>query len=253
MRPIQFEPASLVKLLKKQRVATLDELKGALGTKVTVTVFRKLKALAYRTSYSHRGRYYTLDEIARFDARGLWRFRDVRFSRHGTLLSTAEAFVRVSEKGFFASELEDDLGVVGVKDALATLVGRGQIAREKISGRYLYCSPEPAEKRRQLLLRETQEEELLLGAVAGGTLPEELKAAIVVFYSVLDERQRRLYAALESLKLGHGGDRKIAGLLDLDPGTVAQGRRDLLRREFEVERIRREGAGRRPLEKKRRR
>lgn len=253
MRPIQFKPASLVKLLKKQRVATLDDLKDALGTNVTVTVFRKLKALAYRTSYSHRGRYYTLDEIARFDARGLWRFRDIRFSRYGTLLSTAAAFVRASEKGFFASELEDDLGVVGVKDALATLVGRGQIVREKLSGRYLYCSPEPAEKRRQLLLRETQEEERLLGAAAGGTLPEELKAAIVVFYSVLDERQRRLYAALESLKLGHGGDRKIAGLLDLDPGTVAQGRRELLRREFEVERIRREGAGRKPLEKKRRR
>lgn len=254
MRPIQFKPGSLVKLLKKQRVATLEELKGALGTQVTVTVFRKLKALAYRTSYSHSGRYYTLDEIARFDARGLWRFRAVRFSRYGTLLSTAEAFVRASDKGFFASELEDDLGVVGVKDALATLVGRGHISREKISGRYLYCASEPAEKRRQLLLRETQEEERLLGAAAGGgTLPEELKAAIVVFYSVLDERQRRLYAALESLKLGHGGDRKIAGLLDLDPGTVAQGRRDLLRREFEVERVRREGAGRKPLEKKRRR
>lgn len=253
MRPIQFEATRLVKLLKKQRVATLNELKGALGTKVTVTVFRKLKALAYRTSYSHRGRYYTLDEIARFGERGLWTFRDVRFSRYGTLLSTAEAFVRASEKGFFASELEDDLGVVGVKDALATLVGRGQIAREKISGRYLYCSLQPAEKRRQLLLREAQEEELLLGGRAGGTLPEELKAAIVVFYSILDERQRRLYAALESLKLGHGGDRKIAGLLDLDVGTVAQGRRELLRREVEVDRIRREGSGRKPLEKKRRR
>jgi len=253
MRPIQFQTASLVKLLKKQRVATLDELKVALGTKVTVTVFRKLKALAYRSSYSHRGRYYTLDEIARFDERGLWRFRDIRFSRYGTLLLTAAAFVRASERGFFASELENELGAVGVKDALATLVGRDQLARKEFSGRYLYCSPEPSKKRRQLLLREAQEEELLLGGMAGGTLPEELKAAIVVFYSILDERQRRLYAALESLKLGHGGDRKIAGLLDLDVGTVAEGRHELLRREFEVERIRRVGAGRKPLEKKRRR
>ena len=29
-----------------------------------VTVFRKLSELEYRTSYSHRGRYYTLDELA---------------------------------------------------------------------------------------------------------------------------------------------------------------------------------------------
>ncbi len=36
--------------------------------------------------------------------------------------------------------------------------------------------------------------------------PNELKAAIVLFYSLLDEQQRRLYAGLESLRLGHGGD-----------------------------------------------
>jgi hypothetical protein len=30
--------------------------------------------------------------------------------------------------------------------------------------------------------------------------------AIVVFYSLLDERQRRLYAGLEATKIGHGGD-----------------------------------------------
>jgi len=30
---------------------------------------------------------------------------------------------------------------------------------------------------------------------------------MVLFYSLLDEKQRRLYAALESLEWGHGGDR----------------------------------------------
>ena len=33
---------------------------------------------------------------------------------------------------------------------------------------------------------------------------EELKASILLFYSLLDEQQRRLYAGLESLKLGRG-------------------------------------------------
>src|SRR5712691_2802021 len=53
-------------------VATLDEMKQSLGTPVGLTVFRKLKPLDYLTSYSHRGRYYTLREIARFDDHGLW-------------------------------------------------------------------------------------------------------------------------------------------------------------------------------------
>ena len=59
-------------------------------------------------------------------------------------------------------------------------------------------------------------------------VPEELRAAIVLFASLLDERQRRLYAGLESLKCGWGGDTRIAGLLGIDSGTVARGRRQLL-------------------------
>ncbi len=70
---------------------------------------------------------------------------------------------------------------------------------------------------------------------------------------MLDEQQRRLYAGLESLKMGHGGDQAIADLLGLDAGTVARGRHHLLDRDVTVERVRRAGAGRRPVEKKRQR
>jgi len=82
------------------RIATLDELKQALGTPVDVTVFRKLKPLDYLTSYSHRGRYDTLREIASFNDNGLWSQATVWFSRFGTLLATAEAFVNRSPRGF---------------------------------------------------------------------------------------------------------------------------------------------------------
>ena len=43
----------------------------------------------------------------------------------------------------------------------------------------------------------------LVGPIPDADLvPEELRAAIVLFASLLDERQRRLYAGLESLKCG---------------------------------------------------
>jgi len=251
MRPELFHAADIAALLRRQKVATLTDLKQALGTDVAVTVFRKLKTLVYRTSYSHRGRYYTLDEVARFDERGLWAFKSILFSKFGTLLSTAEAFVKSSEKGCFAGELESALGV-GVKDALLKLVRRGSVAREEVSGRYLYCSPEPATRRQQALARQAQEEAMLAGGLGLGILPDEMKAAIVMFYGLLDEKQRRLYAGIESLKWGHGGDRKIAELLRMDAETVARGRQELLAQDFETERVRRPGAGRKPLEKKRR-
>ena len=46
------------------------------------------------TSYSHRGRFYTLREIARFGSDGLWSRDPAWFSRYGTLLATAEAFIK---------------------------------------------------------------------------------------------------------------------------------------------------------------
>jgi len=67
----------------------------------------------------------------------------------------------------------------------------------------------------------------------------------VLFYSLLDERQRRLYAGLQALKVGHGGDTQVAELLGIDPSTVARGRRELLSGEVEHGRVRRAGAGRR--------
>src|SRR5437879_12846122 len=111
MRPLSFRSDELRSLLRRSQIATLDELKHALGTSIDVTVFRKLKPLDYLTSYSHRGRYYTLLEVARFDEHGLWSSADIWFSRFGTLLATAEAFANRSARGYFADELARALHV----------------------------------------------------------------------------------------------------------------------------------------------
>src|SRR5437667_12516324 len=93
MRPLSFRSDALQALLLRNQIATLDELKQALGTPVNVTVFRKLKPLDYLTSYSHRGRYYTVREIARFDDNGLWSQAAVWFYRFVTLAATADSAV----------------------------------------------------------------------------------------------------------------------------------------------------------------
>ncbi len=111
MRTEVFHAKDLAKLLRKRKVATIGQLKQALGTDVDMTVFRKLKQLEYLSSYSHRGKFYTLTDIPCFDENGLWSIRDVRFSRFGTLLDTAEFLVENSEQGYFADELRGLLQV----------------------------------------------------------------------------------------------------------------------------------------------
>ena len=111
MRPTRFHPEPLKRMLLRKHIATMPELKQALGTSSDATVFRKLEGLFYASSYSHRGSYYTLREIAEFDEYGLWSHRGVHFSEYGTLVSTAEHFVEQSEAGWQARELEAILQV----------------------------------------------------------------------------------------------------------------------------------------------
>ena len=79
----------LANLLRDPKVATMSQLKSALGTSITITVLRKLSPLGYRSSYSHGGSYYTLNSIDQYNELSLWACRDIHSSRHGTLLKPA--------------------------------------------------------------------------------------------------------------------------------------------------------------------
>ncbi|MEK7717378.1 MAG: hypothetical protein AAB322_06470 [Pseudomonadota bacterium] len=253
MRSETFSADAIAHLLRRRTIATMDELKTALGSAVDMTVFRKLRALSYLASYSHRGKYYALQESAQFDDYGLWAFRGVRFSRFGSLVDTLAAFVARASGGYLASELALLLGVE-VKQPLLGLVRTGRLAREELDGLYLYCALDRDRRREQLLTRTLPREHAAFAALrAVDSESNEAKAAVVLFMSLLDERQRRLFAGLEALRLGHGGDRAVAQATGLDPHTIARGRQELLAHDVLVDRRRRPGAGRKPLEKKHRR
>ncbi len=68
----------------------------------------------------------------------------------------------------------------------------------------------------------------------------------------LDEQQRRWYAALESMKLGHGGDTLLSEITGLNVETIRRGREELENdlADRPPGRVRLEGGGRPPLEKK---
>lgn len=70
--------------------------------------------------------------------------------------------------------------------------------------------------------------------------------------SRLDEQQRRWYAALESERIGHGGDAQVSRITGLNVETIRRGRSELAA-EFEgrpVDRARLPGGGRKLVEKK---
>lgn len=50
---------------------------------------------------------------------------------------------------------------------------------------------------------------------------------MVKLYDSLSEKDRRRYAAVEAVKLGHGGVQYIAHLFDCDPHTIHHGEQDI--------------------------
>lgn len=253
MKTPKYQLKALQKFLDHHKIATLDQIKAALGDPARCTLFRKLKELEYLSSYSHRGKYYTLRSIAQFNALGLWSWRSVWFSRFGNLLDTAQSFVEDSEAGYTAAELKEVLHVK-TKHALTQLTRDGRLGREQFGSVYVYLSGEGPVAERQRKARKVHSKPSFASVVVVNPdlAAEEAKAAILLFCSMLDERQRRLYAGLESLKLGHGGDTHIASLLGMDPHTVARGRQELISGDFIRDRVRAAGGGRLAQEKKRR-
>jgi len=72
-----------------------------------------------------------------------------------------------------------------------------------------------------------------------------------VFISRLDEAQRRWYVALESQRIGHGGDHLLSQITGLDEATIRRGRAELRAElaDCPEDRVRQPGAGRPPVEK----
>jgi hypothetical protein len=249
MRPEKFPTSRLMSGFEKMRTLTWDRIAQALGKPSRITMFRKLAQLGARASYSHRGRFHTLDRLADYDKNGLWSFGGVRFSRHGTLEKTIAYLVEHSRQGYFASELEP-LVHVRVHNTLARLHATQRLDREQLGDQYLYLSPTLGKEqleRRYESIRQAHER----GTAGRPEVPPELRQSIDFLLSVLNEKQRRLYLGLESLRLGHGGDFQIARLAGVNVKTVAQGRRQLLARKVTAEGIRQAGAGRPALKKKR--
>lgn len=74
-----------------------------------------------------------------------------------------------------------------------------------------------------------------------------IELQMVTFYKLLSEKQKRIYAANEALKLGFGGISYIARVLQCDRKTICRGIRELTHPEMiENDRVRAKGGGRKP-------
>ena len=124
-----------------RKVLTMAELAKILICSV-ITVRRRLKEWRAYTSYNKNGRYYTLPSIPKFNKKGIWTYKDILFSRYGTLKNTIIALADKSKKGLTHSELEEIIGM-NPKCFMARFKEVPGLRKEKYKNQIVYFSADP--------------------------------------------------------------------------------------------------------------
>ena len=167
----------LVHWLRTRKVATMRQLQDQFQV-CHMTVFRALKKFGYHTSYNHNAAYYTPAGVPQFDDWGLWAYRDIRFSRAGTLLETLVALVTQAPAGLTVGELEERLQTPAA-NLLSRLVQQGRLQRQILRGRHVvYLNPAAEQGRQQWEQRQQVLREVAAQTARG--LPAGCPAPVVI-------------------------------------------------------------------------
>ncbi|MCP4364440.1 MAG: hypothetical protein GY800_04005 [Planctomycetes bacterium] len=187
--------------IRKEKVMSFDDVLNCVDCS-DVTLRRDFKALKALTSFTHRGHFVTLPEVARFNAQGIWFHKHVGFSRFGTSLDSIVGLIELSKEGLSKVELEAILRI-GISKQIQILMQRGKLHRVKLGNRYLYL-PEAVQKNKRKKLRligDRQTEEYFEKGVPKTDLVALLKAVLIEKKVGVDVESIKRIAKKYSLRL----------------------------------------------------
>jgi len=134
------------------------------------SVRRFLAEMGYYSSFTHNGAWYTLRSIPHFDSDGLWFYRDIGFSRMGSLTKTLVELTTRSATGLKAQQLGAKLQS-RCHSVLIQLCRQGRLQRQRTGHSHLYLASDPVMAAAQ---RQAAE------ALSQVQLPAEIEVLILV-------------------------------------------------------------------------
>ncbi len=165
-----------LKTLRKKKVLSIDQLTDLLKCSVR-TVQRRLKEWGTYRSFNKNGRFYVLPEIPDFDSNGLWRCRDIFFSKYGDLKNTVISLVNRSEAGLSANEI-GELTALLPRSFLSHFRDCPGIRREKHMGLYIYFGEASEVYSKQIKRRTDYERQMAKTPII--KLPSDADAVVIL-------------------------------------------------------------------------
>jgi len=166
------------------------------------TVRKEIKKIEGITSYTHRGKYLTLSEMAKFDRNGICFYQGVGFSKHGNSLKTIVALISQNQDGLSREKLEEILKIK-ISKQIQILLQQDRLHRVKIGNKYQYL-PEALAKNKKKRLRAlniNSIEEYYDARVSSSNLIALLKAVLVEKKIKIDVKSLERFAQKYCLKI----------------------------------------------------
>jgi len=136
-----MESTSPKDMFKEFKVLTLEQVsqKNKCSVRTVQRQFAKLRVLR---SYNKNSRYYTLANIPDFNKNGIWRYRDIFFSKYGNLKQTVKQLIFVSDCGLNGNEIGEIVELLP-RSFMHHFREMEGVLREKHEGAYVYFSNNP--------------------------------------------------------------------------------------------------------------
>jgi hypothetical protein len=190
----------LKRLLKKKRIATIDELCVATD-RAEITVKQALARLDYVTSYNHNSRFYALRSVCRFNRHGIWKQAKASFTKHGTLTALVVALVDDSRVGCTRGEL-DATTEVATGDVLRLLSKKGELTRLRWKGEFVYFTVRSKRKHASQMKARCGSASALVQHEEDVSI-EELKRTIIILLEIMRSLPTTIRQLRETLQRTH--------------------------------------------------
>jgi hypothetical protein len=142
--------------IKEAKAITIDQLFAHVPY-CEKTLRRDISELNAITSYTHRGKFITLQTIPEFDINGIWFFNDIGFTKYRNSLDLIVHIIAKSKKGITKEELEKILKI-NISKQIQILLTQKRLHRVKLGARYCYLPEGLAkDKKRQIQLLDIED------------------------------------------------------------------------------------------------
>jgi hypothetical protein len=188
-------------IIRSKKIQTFEQILKQVNCS-EVTLRRDIRWMKGITSYTHQGRFVTLEDIPEFDHNDIWFYNNIGFTKFKNSLELIVHLINHSKEGLTREQIQKILKIQ-IFQQIQTLLKRNKLYRSKIGNKYIYLPEELSRNKKQKLLslNANNIEEYYDAIVSSSDLVALLKAVLVEKKIKIDAKNLKRFTKKYSLTI----------------------------------------------------